>query len=407
MSFPTRLYITTPRTLETHAYRIPHIGVTNTQIRKSIVATDNTSVRNDILIATEEKSISAINRKHDGTNFNSPCDSFLCISDSREILSDAKEEIYPDGQRKAENDRQQAMIENNEAIRTLSSVGHVYEEVKTIKEPRSSSYEHDIRDYYEKYSPATAKILIDTLFLPQHAICKECARMKSSPVYTDRLIYTKESLLAVEVVLCQRDDVSCFKYLHEDSENIFRSQYDQSQDCMLIYSYTKTNAVGIFYSPYWPRDVFDLQLLLKPSIHVINRAYCNLVVNTQLYHRYINSYHVRTSRIGCTPMTFYHDRDTQISCTERISHNDSQDSLIYQMRRSKDDHTGEHRGNRSSLLFLEPLLLMPESMDSRHREDTKNRILRSERRKIIRIIMAYALSFFILASITFYIVYFT
>lgn len=343
--------------------------------------------------------------ENDDTNFGNPCDSFFCIGDSREILSDAREEIFPDDERKAQNNQQQAMIENNKAIRTLSNVGHVYEEVKAIRDSRGSLYKPDIRGYYEKYSPATAKTLINTLFLPQHAICKECTRTKISPVYTDRLIYTKESLLAVEVVLCQRDDVSCFKYLHEDSENIFCPQYDQ--DCMLIYSYTKTNAVGIFYSHYWPRDVFDLQSLLKPSIHVINHAYCNLIVNTQLYHRCINSYYVRTSRVGYIPMTFYRDRDTQISCTKRISYNDSQDSLIYQLRQSKDDHTDKHRGNRSSLLLLEPLLLMPESMDSEHRKDTKNRILRSEHRKIIRIIMAYALSFFILASITFYIVYFT
>ncbi|XP_071555149.1 uncharacterized protein, partial [Temnothorax nylanderi] len=410
VSLPTGT-ITTPRTPETHAYHIPHVDVTNTQIHKSVVAADNTRARNDILFATEERSISAIDKKQCyGTDFGSPCDSFRCTGDSRKIPSDASDEVYPDSQWKAENyNEQQATTRNNEAtIRAVSNVGHVYEEIRAIKEPRSSLHEYDIRDYYENYSPATAKTLIDTLFLPQHAICKECARTKGSPVYTDRLIYTKESLLAVEVVLCQHDDVSCFKYPREDSTDTFCSQYGQSsRDCMPVYSYAKTNAGGIFYSHCWPRDVFDLQSLLKPSIRVVNRAPCNLIVNTQLYHRCINSYHVRTSRAGCAPMTFYHDRDTLMSCTKRTSHNDSQDQLIYQVPRLRDDDTGEHRRNRSSLLLLEPLLLMPESADSERREDIKNRTSRTERITIIRIIMAYVLSFLILTSITFYVVYFT
>ncbi|XP_018344727.1 PREDICTED: uncharacterized protein LOC108750037 [Trachymyrmex septentrionalis] len=250
-----------------------------------------------------------------------------------------------------------------------------------------------------------AKILIDPLFLPRHTICRKCARTKSSPVYTDRLIYTKESLLAIEVVLCQYNDVSCFKYPHEDSEDIFCSQYDQNRDYMLVYNYTKTNVAGIFYFHCWP-DIFDLQSLLKPSIYVVNRTCCNLIVNTHLYHRCINSYHVRTSRAGCTPMMFYHDYGTIISSTKHISHNDSEDPPIYQVHRSKGDHT-EYRRNRSSLLLLEPLLLMPESADSERRENTKNKISQSECTKIIKIIIIYALSFLILTSITFYIVYFT
>jgi len=398
VSLPTRI-ITTPRTPETHAYYIPHVGVTNTQIRKvvAVVAAD-TSARNTPIVA-DKRSISAFDGKRDDINFDNSCD-------SREIPSDARDKIYLDSQRKTENfNRQQATIGNNEAtIRSLSNVGHVYEEVRAIKEPRDSLYEHDIRDYYAKYSPDTAKTLIDTLFLPRHAICRECARMEGSPVYTDRLIYTKESLLAIEVILCQRDDVSCFKYLHENSED-FYSQYDQNRDCMLVYNYAKTNIAGIFYFHCWPRDVFNLHSLLKPSIHVVNHTCCNLIVNTQLYHRYINGYYVRTSRAGCVPMTFYRDCGTLINYTKHISQNDSQDPPIYQMHRSKEDHTDEHR--RSSLLLLEPLLLMPESVNSEHREDTKNRTAQSEDTKIIKIILAYVLSFLILASITFYIVYFT
>lgn len=390
--------ITIPRNVpETHAYRIPHVGITNTQIHKS--AADNTSARDDILIAAEkEKSID----KCDGTNFGSSWDSSRRIGDSREILSDARDEVYLDS-RKTENYNQQTTI-GSETTRTPSNVGHIYEEVGAIEKPRGSSY--DIRDYYEKYSPSTAKTLIDTLFLPRHAICRECARTKGSPVYTDRLIYTKESLLAIEVVLCQRDDVSCFKYSREDSEDGFCWQYDRGQDYMLVHSYAKTNVAGIFYSHCWPRDVFDLQSLLRPNIHVVNRACCNLVVNTQLYHRCINNYYVRTSRAGCTPMIFYHDCRTLISCTTH-SHNDSRDPLIYQMHRLRDDDIVINQGNRSSLLLLEPLLRMPEKVNFEYRGDIKSRTSQSERMKISRIIIAYALSFLILTSITFYIVYFT
>ncbi|KAL0121631.1 hypothetical protein PUN28_006858 [Cardiocondyla obscurior] len=323
MSFPTK--VITPRTLETHAYYIPHVGLTNTQAQKSII---------------------------------------------------------------------EATFQN------LPNVGHIYEEILAIKESRNSSYEYDIREYYEKYSPTTAKTLIDTLFLPRHAICRDCAKTKDSPVYTDRLIYTKELLLAVEVALCQRDDVSCFKYLRESSENMFFSQYDQDRDYMLVYSCTKTNAASIFYTRCRPQDIFDIQSLLRPSIHVMNRVSRNPLVNTQLYHRYINNYYVRISKAGCTPMTFYRNCDTPMNHTAR---NDAQDPLIYEVNRLRDD-VGERRKDRSSLLLLEPLLLKP---GCKYQEATKNRGLQSENTKIFRIIMAYALSFFILASITFYIVYFT
>jgi len=386
----------TLRTPETHAYHIPHVDVTNTQICKSVVAADNTFIKNDI--TAEEGSISVIDRKRDDANFDSS-------SDSRKIPLNVKNEVHLDNQRKAENYNRQQVIGNYEVtIRDLANVDHVYEEIRAIKQPRNSLYEHDIQDYYEKYSPATAKTLIDTLFLPRYTICKECARTKGSPVYTDRLIYMKKSLVAIEVVLCQYDDVSCFKYPHEDSEDIFCSQYNQNRDYMLVYNYTKTNVAGIFYFHCWPQDIFDLQSLLKPNIYVINRTCCNLTVNTHLYHRCINSYHVRTSRAGCTPMTFYHDYDTVISSTKYISH--SENPPIYQVRRSK-DHIDEYRRSRSSLLLLEPLLLIPESADSEQRENTKNKISQSECTKIIKIIIIYALSFLILTSITFYIVYFT
>ena len=70
------------------------------------------------------------------------------------------------------------------------------------------------------------------------------------------------------------------------------------------------------------------------------------------------------------------------------------------------DARQDHRDNRSSLLLLEPLLLMPELAGTR-RKPPKNRITHSEHVKIVRMVIAYTLSFFLLAIITFYIVYFT
>lgn len=397
----TSVYLSTGATPETHAYRISHVDVTDTQAHRSIVATDIASKKNDTLTATENKLISTIDRKRD-TNFGGPYGSLHIAGDLTEISS-AKSKVRSDDQLKVTN-RQYANDERNETVSvwTSSSIDNFYEEIRAIK-PRSSF--HDIHDYYERYSPSTAKTLIDTLFLPQHKVCRECAR--TSPVYTDRLIYMRQSLLATEVVLCHRDDVSCFKYLREGSDDTLHSQYDQNQDCMLIYSYAKTNAAGIFYS-HRPQDVFDLKSLLKPSIRVISHVRRNAIVNTQLYHRCVNNYYVRISRTGCAPMTFYCNHSTIMNCAKRMScyNDDSQDSLIHRTYRSNDG-VEESRRNRSSLLLLEPLLLLPELTNSDRRKNNKNRVFRTKRTKIIRILIAYMLSFFILAGITFYIVYFT
>lgn len=394
--------VATPHTLETHAYHIDtHINVKDAQ---TLVTADITSARND----TENESISTSDKKYGNVHLDDPIYNFFhCTdSDSTKIPPDTRNEIYSEAERKTENyNRQYATMGNDEKDEARTNV---YEEVRAIKEPYNSSHKYDIQDYYEKYSPTTTKASIDTLFLSRHEICEKCARMKYSPVYTDRLIYTKESLFALEVVLCQRDDVSCFTFRdpREDPPNDpLRFQYDRNlQDYMLIYSYTKTNAAGIFYSHCWPQDVFDLTSLLKPNIYVLNYP-CSVIANTQLYHRYVNNCYVRLSKAGCASMTFYRDRSTMINCMRCINYNNDnnlQDLPIYPMHQLKDC---EYRRNRSSLLLLEPLLLTPELISSEHKKNTKNRV--SERIRIIRILIAYALSFLILVSITFYIVYFT
>lgn len=399
--------------METHAYRIgTHIDVTDAQ---TVVAADITSARNNTAVA-EDGSISVIGRKRDDIHLGNPMYNFYhCAGNNpTEIPSDARDEICPEIEWKSKNyNRRYATMGDddgkNEARTSVRAPSHVYEEIRAIKEPYSGLH---IQDYYEKCSPSMTKASMDTLFRPRHEICEECARMKCSPVYTDRLIYTKESLFAVEVVLRQRDDVSCFAYRdprEDPPDDTLRLQYDRNlQECMLIYNYAKTNAAGIFYSHCWPRDVFDLRSLLKPNICVLNYPCRDVIVNTQLYHRYVNNHYVRISKAGYAPMTFYRDNSTMISCTRRISYDndDLQDSPIYPTHESKDN---EYRRNRSSLLLLEPLLLTTDDIklaSSGHKKNTKNRPLRSECVRIVRILIAYAVSFLILASITFYIVYF-
>lgn len=406
--------ITTPHT-ETHAYYIPHVDVTNTRIEK-YVAADSILTNNDTPVVVQDKlMISAIDRKKDCISFGNSYSLSYFANDSAKYSSDEK--IHAQLMRKAEpidheidctkeqrknHNRQYAGTANDDArnettsTRTLKNVNHIYEEVRATKEPRSST---------------AMKALINTLFFPRHKICKECMETYyHSPVYTDRLIYARKSLLAVEVILCHRDDVSCFQYCDRQGKfsPILCSQYnaDRDQNCMLIYNYVKTNVAGIFYSHWLPRDVFDLESILKPNIYVISRT-CNVVMNTQLYHRYINNYHVRVSRAGCTPMTFRHDHGIIVDCTKRISYNDNLlDSLNYRRHQLKDDDNDEHRQDRSSLL-LEPLLLMPELASPRQNRKNKKPVLRSERTKVIRISIAYALLFFVFTSITFYVVYFT
>jgi len=418
---PTKI-ITTPHTPKTHAYRIPHVDIMNTQACESIVAIDYAFVRNDII--ADIKSISMIDRKGlNTTDFSSMYSLLHCADDSMKILSDAKtcqtQQLTSDEvSRYLENQRTQKIeervvirndVERDDETANAQVLSNVDHEVGTIEELYRSC-KHDVRDcykdYYEIYNPSTAK---DTLLFPHHSeIYEECVRPRCSPVYTDRLIYAKQSLFAVEVVPRQRDDIACFEYLREGSNDILYSQY-RSRNCMLVCSYMKTNAAGIFYSHCWPQDIFDLKTLLKPNIRVISHVTRDTVANAHLYHRYINNCHARVPRTGCTPMIFYRNHTITMS-TKRISHNDnSSDLLIYapEHQSKNENDIKEHQGNRPSLLLLEPLLLAPELTSSGHRKNMKNRIVRSERVKVVRIIIVYILSFLILASITFYIVYFT
>ena len=185
----------------------------------------------------------------------------------------------------------QNIEKSNALTKYPSKVDHVYEEVNAL--------ECDIMDYYEKYSPTTAKTLINTLFLPLHKICKKCANLQGSPVYSDLLIYAKKPLYAKEVHLLQQNETLQFRYCSEDGkhDNTLYLQYNNAQHCLLVHNYLKTNASGIFYFHGPPQDIFDLKTALETSILVIN-SNTKGIVNTELYHRCAsNFYNYRFSRL--------------------------------------------------------------------------------------------------------------
>ncbi|CAK9831682.1 hypothetical protein ANTRET_LOCUS8634 [Anthophora retusa] len=299
----------------------------------------------------------------------------------------------------------QSTKEGNTIIKYSTKMDHVYEEVNAL--------ECDIMDYYEKYSPTTAKTLINTLYLPRHKICKQCANLQGSPVYSDHLIYAKKPLQAREVRLFQQNDTLCFKYYSNDGkyDNTLFLQYDNVQHCLLVHNYLKTNASSIFYSYGPPRDIFDLKETLKPSVLLISSD-TEEPGNTELYHRYASNFYTRISNSGVTPTAFHVNHNNILSSIKHVGYDtDLQNWMnyrnnVFRSHSLKQDDVIEHRANRSSLLLLEPLLLMPELGNSRYRHG-KNRISQSEHVKIVKIVIAYTLSFFILATITFYIVYFT
>lgn len=302
--------------------------------------------------------------------------------------------------------KKQNIDDSNALTKYSSIVDHVYEEVNAL--------ECDIMDYYEKYSPTTAKTLINTLFLPRHKICKQCAKLQGSPVYSDRLIYAKEPLYAREVDFSQQNDTLYFRYCPDNNgkyDSPLFLQYDNVQHCLLVHNYLKTNASGIFYS-YGPlRDRFDLKTVLKPNIILISSE-TREVVNTELYHRCASNFYARVSNNGIAPTTFSTNHNNILSSIKHIGYDTDLKNWmnyrndVFRSHNVKQDDTIDPRANRSSLLLLEPLLLMPELRNSGYRH-AKNRISQSEHVKIIKIVIAYTLSFFILATITFYVVYFT
>lgn len=281
-------------------------------------------------------------------------------------------------------------------------LNHIYEEVSPS---RDEMLDYDILDYYERYSPTTAKALIDTLFLPRHKICRQCARFVDSPVYSDRLVYVRKVLRAKEVFLLQTNDILYFKVSPQPIDVTQHSTNGESVEYMPLCNITKTNSSGILYSTSLPRDVFDLKSKLGPDIVFLDDTFCG-IENTQVYHRWPDKAYCRTSARGFRPMVFDECRMKKSKDSKNWMHRRSDTIKHSLLANELPLSIIEAHPNRSSLLMLEPLLLGP-NLASTKQSDVKNRISHSEHVKIVRMVIAYTLAFFLLAIITFYIVYFT
>lgn len=419
--------IETQRT-ETHAFGTWHVDKTSTPPSKfvsvEIISSDDSfpiqesqenenrvDNRHEYVSPTVINTVETIETMSDATEFSTISNSefrnleqFAYRNESLKYLGKPLDKFKHDMTNQDSILAKKIMEENSTIAKYSSNVDHVYEEVNAL--------ECDIMDYYEKYSPTTAKTLINTLFLPRHKICKQCANLQDSPVYSDQLIYAKKSLHAKEVRLLQQNDTLCFAYCSVDEKldgSLF-SQYSNVQHCLLVYNCLKTNASSIFYFYSPLQDVFDLKTTLQPNILISSDI--KGIVNTELYHRCANNFYTRISNQGIAPMVFHIDHNNILNAIKHIGYDtDLQNWMnyrndIFRSHSFKQDDVPDHRANRSSLLLLEPLLLMPELGSSRYRHG-KNRISQSEHMKIVKIVIAYTLSFFILATITFYIVYFT
>lgn len=301
----------------------------------------------------------------------------------------------------------QIHVADSQSPKAPRLIDHIYEEIGSSGGPAKNS-KYDILDYYEKYSPTTAKMLIDTLFLPGYKICKICSTGRKSVVYSDRLIKYNEPLRARETTLLQTGNSLNFNY----ALNKFDSEFT---NFIPVYTATKPNTSGIFYSSSYSTDVFDLKSTLEPTIQLLDSTFRGLA-NTEIYHRNASYFRSRIPENGFEPKTFNNDRNDPSVTAKNVGYETDLNNWInyrkdvIKLRGSKPNELPlsviEPHPDRSSLLLLEPLLLMPEISKPR-RKQAKNRITHSERLKIVRMMIAYTLAFFLLAIVTFYIIYFS
>lgn len=298
-------------------------------------------------------------------------------------------------------------------------IDHIYEEIGSVAEsPNLPKY--DILDYYEKYSPTTAKMLIDTLFLPTHKICQICAATQRSVIYSDRLIRFNQPLKAKEVTFFQVENSLYFKQTSDVCYSNFKQfTNDQDSDNFIpVYNTAKPNTSGILYSNNLSTDVFDLKSTLEPTIRLLVDNDFRGLSNTELYHRNAKNFYSRKSANGFAPMVFNDMRNNGLLETiKSIGYETDLNNWmnyrkdVVKLRNSKPNELPlsviEPHPDRSSLLLLEPLLLMPELSSNPRRNQAKNRITHSEHLKIVRMMIAYTLAFFLLAIVTFYIIYFS
>lgn len=304
-----------------------------------------------------------------------------------------------------------------------ATIDHFYEEVGSADSPNGR---YEILDYRDKHRRENSKTFVNNLSTG-YKICARCARSRGSPVvYSDRLIHGRKTIYAREATLfnpglsarelyfkyrCSTGDFAVVNELAMISGELVG-------DYMPVLNLTKAGSPGILSFPSAHRDVFDLGTELEPCVSLLNGSSNADQSNTRVYHRSANQHYSRVSTIGRQqPMIFRRIKSNRkfstiksIGCDENTINWMDYD---YDMRTERSLAKGDEdqspsivQHNRSSLLLLEPLLLMPEITSTR-KNLAKNRITHSEHVKIVRMVIAYTLSFFLLAIITFYIVYFT
>lgn len=306
-----------------------------------------------------------------------------------------------------------------------TTIDHVYEEVRTLDESDKIYEILNHQSVEDKYRVLDS--FVNNIFLPSHKICSQCAYgSRGSPViYSDTLIRCKRNLYAREAIFLCPEISSSQLYFQFYSISHFdrESPFNDRQDFMPVLNLMKTHQSGILYSRSILNDVFDLRSNLEPRITLLGNEVKKIgEINTQIYHRAVNFLYSRISKFGYPPsMIIPRIKSTRIFSSVKSTDYDENTSYWFNydcdMKKQHDEKetrdeqhisaiSEAHNNNRSSLLLLEPLLLMPE-LASPRQKSAKNRITHSEHVKIVRMVIAYTLSFFLLAIITFYIVYFT
>lgn len=303
----------------------------------------------------------------------------------------------------------------SERFKFIAPGDHVYEEVAVVEMSEIDDKPYDLIDYYRNYNPITAKSLINSLCLPRQKICKQCARCVDDPIYSNRLVIGNKFLKAKEAVLLEIGKSVIFKYKESCSAKILTDNYCGESDFMPVCSLVKTRVSGISYSNVSLQETFDLKSSLLPNILLLNNK-DNFKSNVSLYHRFYGNLS-RISVIRTKPIAFQFDvKDLSLTTTSKKKESNVSNwinKLEKAVKLKQDDSSlivKEHP-NSSSLLLLEPLLT---DNDNNYTVANKPRSSNDENLKhrpdhlmIIRLLIAYTITFFILAFITFYIIFFT
>lgn len=197
----------------------------------------------------------------------------------------------------------------------------------------------------------------------------------------------------------------CIYQLELSSQLIFKLKNlgTLPRDYMPVINVIKTYQSGIFYAQNNYRDSFQLRSILSPHIQMCDEEMEDSNWNTEVFHRLAVDVFCRVSK--------------NLVFKPKIFDNLREEPFQYWMgyenptRRGNCDRPDELRlsvrihHHRSSLMLLEPLLMLPDVPTARERQE-KHRIAHNEHVKIVRIVIAYTLSFFLLIIVTFYIVYF-